>query len=262
MIGCELIGGLGNMMFQIATMESMGKDHGLQVCYMNVNSHLQDMSAHERTKTYNPLEYLNIFENFHWNDKISHNLTTFIEVPFAYVPLTPKDGECYRGYFQSEKYFVHNRDFILNLFKYSNTLNEQINKYSISDNSCSIHVRRGDYLRYKNVHFVQKIDYFKKAAEKINANKYFIFSDDIDWCKENFTSNIYFQDKDLQFIENEKDYVELFLMSKCTYNIVSNSSFSWWGAWLNQNPNKIVIAPKHWWAGFDDDVVPNSWIKM
>ena len=264
MISCQLDGGLGNMMFQIAAMESMAKDHGLQVNYLNVEDHLRNMSEFKRTDTYNPFDYLTVFRNFNWNSKIDY-CSTLIEIPFAYIPIVPNDGDCFKGYFQSEKYFKHNREFILNIFNPSSEINSKIIKYCLyllaGRTTCSIHVRRGDYLNYKDVHFVQSFDYFKRAAQFIgNVDLYVIFSDDIEWCKKNFLVDPFF--KNVMFIENEKDYIELFLMSKCTHHICSNSSFSWWGGWLGQNPDKIVIAPKKWWAGYDDDIVPENWIKL
>lgn len=265
MISAQLTGGLGNMMFQIAAMESLGKDYNLDVNYPNADTHLQNMNLFERTSTYDALAYKHIFENFHWTCVSVRSLSGVIEVPFAYVKLEPKDGDYYKGYFQSEKFFAHNREFILNLFQPTEEVKGKLNKYDFitsEHNTCSIHVRRGDYLRYTNTHFVQGIDYFQRAVKEIDVKKYIIFSDDIDWCKNNFIDNPCFKGKRLIFIENEKDYVELFLMSKCTSHIVSNSSFSWWGAWLGTNDNKKVVAPLRWWSGYCDDVVPEKWIKL
>jgi hypothetical protein len=265
MLNIQLIGGLGNMMFQIATMESLAKDYGLEVNYIEAHRHLVEMNSHKRTNTYNSLEYLKIFENFHWNSKISHSLNETIEVPFAFVELHPKDNDCYWGYFQSEKYFKHNKELINYLFTPSEYVINQLAKYdSLFKNktTCSIHVRRGDYLSYPDTHFIQNMDYFEKALKEIDkVDQYLIFSDDIEWCKNNFTGSNWF-DKQMFFVENEKDYVELFLMSKCTHNVCSNSSFSWWGSWLSQNENKKIIAPKKWWAGYDEHIVPETWIKF
>lgn len=266
MIYTQLIGGLGNMMFQIATMESLAKDYGLEVNYLEVNSHLQGMKQFKRTSTYNPLEYLNIFKNFNWPSKINYCANETIQVPFCYIDLFPKDNDCYWGYFQSEKYFKHNREHILNLFEPTNEVMGQVNKYfPLLKNkiTCAIHVRRGDYLKNSNVHYVQDMEYFSNAAIEIGeVDRYIIFSDDMTWCKKMFLNDRYFFNKNIIFIEGEKDYVELFLMSKCTHHIISNSSFSWWGAWLNKNENKKVVAPKKWWSGYGDDIVPENWIKI
>jgi hypothetical protein len=258
------------MMFQVAAMESLGKDYEFEVNYLNVVDHLNEMNQHQRTSTYNPIEYLTIFENFNWNSKISHISYSTIEVPFAFVELHPKENDTYWGYFQSEKYFKHNKKHINYLFSPSEHVREKLKQYDSlfkDKTTCSIHVRRGDYLKYPDTHFVQNMDYFENALAIILSfekylDKVIVFSDDIEWCKENFNKSEFLKDKNLVFIEDEKDYIELFLMSQCTHNICSNSSFSWWGAWLNSNENKKVVAPKKWWAGYDADIVPNEWIKF
>ena len=108
--------------------------------------------------------------------------------------------------------------------------------------------------------------YDKPSRTIKEIDKDLVFSDDIKWCKENFIG-----DKFL-FIEEDRDYIELFLMSQCNHNIIANSSFSWWGAWLNKNENKIVVAPSKWFGenseyikqeGINDkDILPKSWIKI
>ena len=104
------------------------------------------------------------------------------------------------------------------------------------------------------------LEYYKQALSKLpDINKVLIFSDDIEWCKQNFIGDRFI------FIQ-EEDYISLYLMSLCDYNIIANSSFSWWGAWLNQNPNKVVIAPKLWFGLKSNhninDLIPSSWIKI
>ena len=104
------------------------------------------------------------------------------------------------------------------------------------------------------------MDWYNSAMNIVNAEKYIIFSDDIEYSKQNFLGDKFI------FVE-DKDYIELFLMSMCKHNIISSSSFSWWGAWLNKNENMKVIAPMKWFGridpGYPDvDVVPNTWIKL
>jgi hypothetical protein len=119
----------------------------------------------------------------------------------------------------------------------------------LSSNAVSIHIRRGDYLldEFSELHVINSLNYYFDAIqyckEKIPSPIFFIFSDDIPWAKQNF------QDNDFVFIEgnNKKDaYLDMFLMSQCNHNIISNSTFSFWGAWLNQHNSKIVIAPNLW----------------
>lgn len=270
MITCRLKGGLGNIMFQLAAIETMSIDSGILSTYYNINSQLKlindDINHNPSIKHAN--EYLKIFKNFDWdkntNDKI---LFKTVNVPFHYTKITPEQNICYDGFFQSEKFFKHREREIRNLFEPSDKIVEYIqNKYSfiLNSNVTSIHVRRGDYLKLSHIHPLQSAEYFTKAIEMIGINSTFlVFSDDIEWCKKTFKGNNF-------FFSNEKDYIELFMMSLCKNNIISNSSFSWWGSWLNKNPNKKVITPSLWFLheaaqkkGINpNDIIPQTFIKI
>ena len=167
------------------------------------------------------------------------------------------------GYFQSEKYFKHNRDKILELFKPQEKINKfLLKKYSNLINNekhVSVHIRRGDYLKFSDYHTNLNKDYYYKAMNYFKDEyKFIFFSDDIEWCKETFTN------KNNIFIEKQDDILDLYLMSKIKNNIIANSSFSWWAAWLNENENKKVIAPSTWF-GFKNghldkkDLLPKEW---
>ncbi|MBE8232160.1 MAG: alpha-1,2-fucosyltransferase, partial [Endozoicomonadaceae bacterium] len=154
------------------------------------------------------------------------------------------------GYWQNELYFQDIRDILLTEF----TLKDGISKSLIStqeqienSESVSIHVRRGDYLNHPDVG-VLDVDYYKRAvkliAERVKSPTFFVFSNDIQWCKDNFT----FIDKCHFLEEGGTELDDMALMSKCSHNIIANSSFSWWGAWLNNKSNRIIIAPKKWMA--------------
>ena len=151
------------------------------------------------------------------------------------------------------------------MFYITEKLEEEIqNKYGevLNQNTCSIHVRRGDYLNLSEHHPLCDIEYYKDAMEHMpNDTVYLVFSDDISWCKENFLGDNYI------FIEDNSDIFDLYLMSLCHNNIIANSSYSWWGAWLNNNKNKIVVSPKMWFGpakvGLDTkDVHCKNWIKI
>jgi hypothetical protein len=169
------------------------------------------------------------------------------------------------GFFQSEKYFAHHRKLVIDFFDFSFINKKYIdeNYTYITDKKCtSIHIRRGDYLKFPNHHPTQTIDYYYDSIEilKNNTDLFVIFSDDIQWCKENLKL------ENILYIEDEKDYIELYLMSLCDNNIISNSSFSWWGAWLNENPRKKVIGPLKWFGDAiqhkTGDILPENWIKI
>jgi hypothetical protein len=176
------------------------------------------------------------------------------------------------GYWQSEKYFLNIKEQLLNEItpNYEFTLKGKFYHYEISKSKAvSIHVRRGDYLNMPSAidfHGTCSMDYYKSAIlkldEKFSDLKYFIFSDDINWCKSEFNFL-----KSPIFIEEEpekKSSQDLFLMSYCKHNIIANSSYSWWAAWLNKSHSKLVIAPKKWFANKlnDSDICPETWIRL
>jgi len=119
-----------------------------------------------------------------------------------------------------------------------------------------LHVRRGDYLQLPTHHPTCTIDYYHKALANFDG-KVLVFSDDIDWCRKTF------QDPRFEFVKGNLDYIDLYLMSMCKNNIIANSSFSWWAAWLNDNKDKKVIAPKKWFGPAIShntmDLYPKKW---
>ena len=169
------------------------------------------------------------------------------------------------GYWQNEKYFLEIREDILKDFtpRESNTLEvekylEQIN----STNSISIHVRRGDYAKHPEIGILD-ISYYQDAVNYINdrveSPTFYIFSNDLKWCEENFN---FINTK--VFVNKTKSEIEdMILMKSCQHNIIANSSFSWWSAWLNINAKKIIVAPKKWMAINPNKYKwsPLSWIE-
>jgi hypothetical protein len=196
------------------------------------------------------------------------------------------------GYFQSEKYFLPIKDTILNDFKFNNYVeniaNNIINKHKKeADILISLHIRRGDITTLKAANLPLTLSYIENSIKYMNnklngkfyppreADKllYIVLSDDIKYCKEILPlieNNIVFITHETQTIENE--YIDLCIMSKCNHHILSGSSFSWWGAYLNQNKNKIVIVPDPWFninhedgkrlCSQDKDIIPKDWIKI
>lgn len=175
------------------------------------------------------------------------------------------------GYFQSPRYFDHIRDTLLVDFTLVDPLSPAGATFAAQmreTNSVSIHVRRGDYIKNPRVlaeFGVCSLAYYKEAIAKIKATHqnptFFIFSDDIAWVRENLaigTDAVFVKDPTIT------DYQELVLMGHCKHNIIANSSFSWWGAWLNQNHDKMVIAPTPWFesSAFDKNLIPSTWIQL
>lgn len=247
-------GGLGNMLFQIATGYSLAYKLGTEwvVIQPTINVH-GDMYNKYKDNILSKIPFINAWYNF----------PIYEEPSFHYnnIPLTK--NITLDGHFQSEKYFSSHRALILNLFTQPcSALNEAKTQYKQYNSSptVSLHVRRGDYLKHPNTHPQLSLDYYNNALDKFPGYNVLIFSDDIRWCKEHLNRN------NTHFIENNTDVTDLYLMSLCDNNIITNSTFSWWGAWLNQNPNKIVIAPHKWFGPSvshnTQDLIPASWIRM
>ncbi len=178
-----------------------------------------------------------------------------------------------KGYWQTEKYFSDIRKILLSDFSIRNPLegrNLQLANQIEYVNSVSVHIRRGDYVtdaKTNNYHGLCGLDYYTKAIEYISKRVkdpvLFVFSDDIPWAKDNLNSSF-----EICFVDaNNEDtaYEDMRLMSLCKHNIIANSSFSWWGAWLNKNTKKIVLAPDRWFrdTSIDTaDLIPSTWIRM
>lgn len=181
------------------------------------------------------------------------------------------------GYWMSEKYFADAESELRNAFRFRHQLEgkaKEVSQQIRMSNSISLHVRRGDYVSLKTVknsmgetdlsYYERAVSYLKEHSEKNGEEvpTVFVFSDDIDWCKHNLrlsVPTVYVN----RSTEGPKASYHLQLMSICRNNIISNSTFSWWGAWLNENPLKIVIAPKRWFAHeVNEDIVPTRWMRM
>lgn len=263
MIYCNLAGGLGNILFQIAATKSMSIDKDTDCSFPNFYEHISIVNDHNPHFKY-AFEYLDFLKNLK-TEKPTLSLKSY-NYPFEYINYNIPDNNFFiNGYFQSEKYFKHNREAIIeyccNFSIYDSIINQKYN--FVKNKKCtSIHVRRGDYLKYPNHHPTQTIQYYLSAIEilKDETELFIIFSDDIEWCKNNIKID------NAIYIENEKDYIDIYLMSLCQNNIICNSSFSWWGAWLNNNKNKIVIGPKMWFGSAithnTSDIMPENWIKI
>ena len=231
MISClKLKGHLGNQIFQIASTIGIAIENN-------------DNAIFKKWKYSQYYTTTNLF-NFNNNCIITEK---YIEPYFHYKQVKYVGSINLTGYFQSEKYFIHCSNLIKKMFKFKkeNELKKKWNKYLIK-NTIGIHIRRGDYLKLENYHSIQSLEYYNKAIKIIEKNNnidyILVFSDDIKWCKKNF------KDKKYVFIENQFNTEDLALMSYCNHNVISNSSFSWWASWLNNNTNKIVIAPKKWFG--------------
>ena len=175
------------------------------------------------------------------------------------------------GTWQSEKYFISaaediRKEFVFKVDSVNADTRSLLNKLPLLCTTVSIHIRRQDYLspKYKSgFGGICTLDYYKNAVKfisnQINDPLFLVFSDDIEWCRKNL------QLDNSMFIDwntGDNSWQDMLLMSNCKHNIIANSSFSWWGAWLNPNPEKIIIAPRIWWNGLKDDIVPDEWVRL
>ena len=167
------------------------------------------------------------------------------------------------GYFQSEKYFEKHKDSLIDLFCFDDYKDKALNFLrNIEGTKTSLHFRRGDYTSYQSVVCLLDEEYYTPATHYFKDTTFVIFSDDLNLAKEKFNKPNMF------VFDSEDEVLNMTCMSLCDNNIIANSTFSWWGAYLNKNKNKKVIAPSQWFAknyilqSQEYDIVPTDWIKI
>ncbi len=295
MIITQLIGGLGNQLFQYAAGRSLAMHHNTEL-KLDITQFKKIKNITPRQYGLYPFKIKEIFaveEDLHCVKKPSSLIKKWYvgihcaltgnpvisfkkELHFQFNPcfFTLPNNVYLEGYWQTEKYFKS----IASTIRSEITLKEEMKgknrelkeKILCDENSVSIHIRRGDYVTnnlINQIHGCCSLRYYQKGIQKINdlldSPRYYVFSDDIPWAKENLKIN-----NPIIFIENtapEKDYEELILMSLCRHHLIANSSFSWWGAWLGTTADKITIAPSQWVKDplrDMNDLIPDDWIKI
>ncbi len=186
--------------------------------------------------------------------------------------LMTRDNAVLWGRWQTEKYFREAAEDVKAAFRFRDGLTGEAARFAEEirkTNSVSVHIRRGDYATMKRVedlHGKTDLNYYSRAityvSSRVKQLHFFVFSDDVPWCRENLkiTSPATFVEESLG---GPSGASHLRFMSLCKHNIVANSTFSWWGAWLNENPGKIVVAPERWYAdGHPAEIVSEGWIKL
>lgn len=175
----------------------------------------------------------------------------------------------YDGYWQTELYFKSSERIIRQMLTFPelDSRNKIFMDQLSGENLVSIHVRRGDYLKEPLFQGLTDIDYYERAiseiSKKTDVDRFLVFSNDIQWCKENIARMCKGKCEFVDWNTGRDSYRDMQLMSMCNHNIVANSSFSWWGAWLNNKNDKIVIAPHKWInRSTPTDIIPSSWIKI
>ena len=259
------LGRLGNQMFQYASLRGIARNRGYDFCIPNHNQVVKDPYGFDlKIELFYPFNMVNVrSHNIKILDRgyapiVEEKQFHFDEILFSMCP----DEISLAGFFQSEKYFKNIESEIREDFSFKDEiLNPCKEMISSVGDAISLHIRRTDYLKNPN-HTELDIEYYISALEMFEPNiPVIIFSDDIDWCKE---QKIF--DSDRFMISESKDqYVDLCLMSLCKYHIIANSSFSWWGAWLSNSSE--VIAPVKWFGdGNSDkdtkDLIPERWTRV
>jgi hypothetical protein len=267
MIIVKLTGGIGNQMFQYALGRWLSFDRKTELAF--------DVSWYKISQRHYSLGNFQIvgkpataYEKAKalFNKHIKEKTLLFDQKILS----APKNSNL-DGYWQNPKYFegiedVLKKDFTLKDFQ-GEKFDAMLQKIS-KTNSVSLHVRREDYLaeKHASVYAECKPEYYQKALEYLASKagniNIFVFSDDTAWVKENLKIAA-----SANFVSNGSfsDFQELMLMSACKHNITANSTFSWWGAWLNQNPDKMVIAPKKWLlveSAYETGLLPPQWIIL
>lgn len=292
MIVIKIQGGLGNQMFQYAAIRSLSESTGKPFALDNIQLErgegvtlrhytLSAFNINPKILNQKEFRYFTQERKHPWMTSLKRKLGKFVPKniiqsgDLSFLDPRPYIHEdvYFDGLFQSEKHFLEHRNLILKEFTLKNALSLEAQKMAgIMDTTESvvIQVRRGDYVsNYKATanHGVTGIDYFDSALKHIQSKvskeiEIFVISDDIEWCK----GNIKFSQK-MHFVSQPsiKDFEEIVLMTHAKHLIISNSTFGWWGAWLNQNPEKIIITPKQWFKNpklKQEDIVPSSWIRI
>ena len=269
-VSVKLKGGLGNQLYQIATVMAYGWEHSITPVFKNIKKAPSGATTR-------PVYWDSVFRKLPLIKQRPYNLFLYqqkrrgyhkIAKPNEICDITKYSGILFNGHFSSDKYFDNFRDKLLPILFYIDPSEKEYLKkkypeiYHRENITISLHIRRGDILinpkRYglqllwESDYYSKSIAYFREKFAEDNL-KIIIFSSEIEFVR-NYTEKTF---PSVDFIlPQEKDYLELYLMSCCDHQIIANSTFSWWGAYLNKNPDKIVIAPKVW---FIEKRVHKNW---
>lgn len=292
MIISQLIGGLGNQMFQYAAGRARSLELGVPLRldvsgFANYGLHQGFEIQRVFNSTAEIASEADVRSILGW--QFSPHIRRIVARPgmamfrckgFVIEPhfqhwqgIKNVSSDCYLvGYWQSEKYFLGATTQIREDFSFRLPMahrNAESAQQISQVNAVSLHVRRGDYANNQKTtatHGLCSLDYYQEAiqhiAKHVHQPHFFVFSDDIAWVKSNLT--IDFPCEYVDHNQGAESYNDMRLMSLCRHHIIANSSFSWWGAWLNPSEDKIVVAPKRWFAKETNtqDLIPESWVRL
>ena len=251
----QLMGGLGNVLFIVATCFALSKKYKVKIRFYS-NENMWRDSKRRMIQCYKMFEKFDIDRVYNRKSGI-----TFREPHFFYesITLDRRIHNCIYGYFQSYKYFDAYKSELIKMLHnpYQNMIRDDLEKYSLNESQqsqqsqqyefVSIHVRRTDYLALSDIHLNLSMAYYEEAMSHFSKEKsiFLIFSDDVAFIqKEPLFQNLV----NKHIITNEDDEYCFWLMTACHHNIIANSSYSWWSSYINSNPNKLVISPSKWFG--------------
>ena len=249
-VTCFIFGGLANQLFQIMTTVVFARQHGYTPIIYNDMEKSPSMVQDQDTywdKIFPEVIKLGQGNRCNVKEQVVYPDPSFTYAP---IPHNNKHMKLY-GYFTSYKYLDPERNYILSLIDSSSGLTDEVDaaykeiqqKIPAGHHPLvSVHIRRGDSLQNETLKKLS-IDYYRQSMKHFNDVLFLVFSDDIPWCKKNL------EHESLFFVENQKAYVDLLLMARCDHHIIANSTFSWWGAYLNKSKEKKVIYPYPWFVG-------------
>jgi len=253
-ISTHLMGGLGNQMFQISKAIVEGYKLNRKVKFF--------LPKDQFVRNLNPFsKYHTILRNCEFSYK-TFDAEKVIESQFTFAPLDPVKGNTlFWGYFQSSKHFKGYEHQIRQFFSIPLLIRWYFRlKYPavFRENSISIHIRRGDFLNFPEIHSSLDLNYYKKALEKLSTKgSIFVFSDDLDWVKAEWP------ELKGTYVHEKFDYLELWLMSLCQHHVISNSTFSWWASYLCERKKSMTVAPSLWFGPKGEnaqDLYEEHWI--
>ena len=272
MIFTKLMGGLGNQMFQYACAKAIAQKNETE-CFVD-KSFLEDKNS--GVTVFRDFE-LYLFPNIEAKIYSGGNVGVIPVTESFYhcderlrdATLTDDQNLYLTGYWQTYKYFESIESELKHEFSFPNITEEKtesLRQKILSENSVMINVRRGDYLTDSLFEDIT-LDYYDKCVSviesKVDNPTFYVFSDDIEWCEKNFTDEKYHIVDKTHAGPKYIDYLNL--MSSCKHQIIPNSTFAWWAAWLNQNESKIVLYPCKWFTDTNKDtkdLCPTDWIKI
>lgn len=262
-VTCEWIGELGNQMFEVAATVAYAIDHDCEPVFKSFNGAAAGQLNYRYI--FHRLRILQPHEQVHFEMYRDPTIMRYNPIPYE-----PGRNLCLFGHYQNEKYFVHHKERIQNLFAPSEEVLAYLGKkYGdltglFKDPVVGIHVRtfipsarNPEVVGFEGANW----EYFVKAIEYFPENyTFFVFSDHPVWTKKHFPK----VKRKIRFIEGNPHYMDFYLLSLCHHQVVSpGSTFSWWAGWLNRNPNKVVVVPHYWQLGYtDEDAFPPEWVRI